>query len=111
VATIDLSTVTTAIGLRVLKSGDTMTGPLSLTGAGSYVTTASSMSAAFGGNRRQHVQRELHQYGYNIGNGSGLTNLTAANVSGILTVSSATVTGNAFSVGGSTLVVSGGRWE
>jgi len=31
---------------RVLDTGDTMTGALSLTGAGSYVTTASSISAA-----------------------------------------------------------------
>lgn len=42
-AQIDGSTYTTAIGLRVLKAGDTMTGALSLTGAASYITAPSSV--------------------------------------------------------------------
>ena len=92
VATIDLSTVTSAIVLRVLKSGDTMTGPLTLTGAGSYVTTVSSMSAAsavIGGNT---FNGNFTSTGIISGNGSGLTALKAANVTGALTVSSVTFT-------------------
>jgi hypothetical protein len=44
IATIDLSTVTTAIGLTVLKAGDTMTGPLTIAGSSLTVTGNSGIT-------------------------------------------------------------------
>lgn len=93
-AAVDLSTVTTAINLKVSKSGDTMTGPLTLTGAGSYVTTASSMSAASAVIGGVTLNGNVTSTGTFYGSGAGLTALNAANVSGALTASSVTVNGD-----------------
>jgi hypothetical protein len=93
VATVDLSTVTTAIGLRVLKAGDTMTGLLALssttnTGNSSQTGPATFLSSVtvVGTMTATNV----------IGSGSGLTSLNGNAIAAGATVSTLTVTGKGY---------------
>ncbi|MBI5245045.1 MAG: hypothetical protein HY922_15385, partial [Elusimicrobia bacterium] len=106
---------------RLVRTGDAMTGPLTL--SGSTLTIAGMDSSGYSLKLSSGISAlagtiEAASF---VGNGAGLTNLTGTDSSkvskggdamtGPLTLSNSTltVTGDAFSVGGSTLVVAGGK--
>jgi len=111
-----------AAGGGVLKTGDGMTGPLTMLGASTITVSGSAFSVGVssfvvsGGSATVAYQLTAGSF---VGNGAGLTGLsgtdstkvakTGDTMTGQLTnTSTVTILGNAFSVGGSTFVVAGG---
>lgn len=98
-----IANLTTDLGARLLKAGDTMTGALTMSGAAAVIVSGTSITAsAF------------------FGDGSNLTGVSGTDVSRVAksgdfmtgqltTESTITVKGSEFSVGGSTLAVASGR--
>lgn len=93
---INLSTVTTALALKLNLTGGTVTGQVTMSGAGAYIVSGTSIVA-----------------NYFQGSGAGLTNLPSAETGWFGTVktfgSTVTVQGTEFSVGLTTLTVRAGR--